>query len=1030
MKKFLPYILIFLILVNFFTPFSVSINNKNKTLTVKNNVVNATGEYKVTLGGTIEVTDTTATVTVRGIENKDSNTADMTAGRTGVLNFDVFLLDENNIEIEDVKCKSSGVLPGSKCTQGAVQILLDDTSRTEKFVFSGLNPSTNYSVKIFIYEAFVNYTGGNFNKMAINPDPSSVYVIKTNTKDNKATTTVVSDLSVDLDTQKSPDGFATCNILGDNGGTFMGCVAQVFYYILFVPTSYIFALAGNLFDWTFAYSVSDSSYRSQFVTQGWGVIRDFCNIFFIFILLYVAFSTILDLKGPKAKEMIVNVIIIGFLINFSLFATQIIIDASNILARVFYNSDTIQITQKGANSVVENTSLLNTTKKDYTDGIIPLSAGIVNKINPQNLIINAQDIGSLGGVDSESTATKKDSISNTRFLIVTILSSAVNIVGFIVFFSVAFLFIGRVISLWLAMILSPLAFFSYMVPELKKQPSFGWTKWWDETISSAFVAPLFIFFMYIIIKFLETDLVFISQEGKTGLQLVIAVCVPFIFIMVLLLRAKKIAVKMSGEAGQAMSKIGSTIGGLALGTTIGAGAMAMRGTIGRGLGSIADNEKIKTKANEKGFGGFVARQQLKMGNYARTASFDVRTTKAAPIINKSLETNLGKGKVGGYQGYEKKQVEKQMKSAELTKSTEAVASEQDKKAKEWSKSFEDEKLKIWKSDPSRAGHAYDESKLNSTEKAIIAALKDKKVKTSKEIDQEKMAKRAETVKTGGPFTPGVMLNSNMRDNVVSQLEKKSKTEKEELSPLKKYNLEIKKAEAKKIIEESTGELSKIDLDLTSIADELRNLSNKKDSQGNPLLKDKNGNPIIINKTANDLTKEDIKVLSEYKQADLDINKTKLSKLNSDYKKPTSPEIEKHRSSMKALQDSIDGKGRNANTDKYETEIVKIEAIIKQNPENIQAINDLNTAKGSLRAEKDRIKMQANNTLTQIRTDLEKEEEKERTRIKDEITATQIEIREKQAEISKNNNIFEDKRKYKTIIQRQDSIVEDASVKLN
>jgi len=54
------------------------------------------------------------------------------------------------------------------------------------------------------------------------------------------------------------------------------------------------------------------------------VVRDFVNIFFIFVLLYIAFATILSLHGFKTKEMIINVIIIGLLMNFSLFAGQLI----------------------------------------------------------------------------------------------------------------------------------------------------------------------------------------------------------------------------------------------------------------------------------------------------------------------------------------------------------------------------------------------------------------------------------------------------------------------------------------------------------------------------------------------------------------------------------------------------------------------------------------------------------------------------------------------------------------------------------
>ena len=423
-------------------------------------------------------------------------------------------------------------------------------------------------------------------------------------------------------------------------GTFMGCVAQGIYYVLFSTTSYLFGLAGTLFDNAFAYSVDDNSYRSAFVVEGWKVVRDFCNMFFIFILLYIAFGTILNLNGVKTKEMIINVVLIGIFINFSLFASQVIIDASNILARVFYNSNTITI--KVDDSAVGSK-------------VIPLSEALVNKINPQQIILSASQINitkdtrgkSGSAVDSTQTVEEQaTSISTGTFILVTILATIVNLVGVFVFFSIAIIFISRVIGLWLAMIFAPFAFLSYTVPAMQNFDMVGWKKWWPETLKLAFLAPVFIFFLYLILQFLETGLGLIQTDTKPlGISLVVGVVLPFAFIMILLLKAKDIATKMSGTIGETLAKAGATVGGMAVGA---AGGFALGGIASLGRATVGNlGDKLATSEFAKTHGA-VGRGLQDLGKWTSGKSFDVRATKLGATAQKTMGVDLGKAKEGGY----------------------------------------------------------------------------------------------------------------------------------------------------------------------------------------------------------------------------------------------------------------------------------------------------------------------------------------------------------------------------------------------
>ena len=475
-------------------------------------------------------------------------------------------------------------------------------------------------------------------------------IVSADCSNGKTTSQTVADSQPKLSEQDTSD--LACTIIPFRPGA---CIAQGLYWLFFKTTSAVFGLAGKIMDFTLMYSIQDSSYRSGFVVEGWGLVRDFCNMFFIFVLLYIAFGTILKLNSVKTKEMIINVVIIGLLINFSLFATQVIIDASNILARVFYNPQTIVTgSQKDADG--------KTISELGDFGEIKLSEAIVSKVDPQDLIINSQKVNEIpvkeiaGGEAPETTGK---GITVGSFILIIFLATAVNVVGTIAFLSCALIFIGRVVMLWLAMILAPLAFFSYTVPELGKLKMIGHQHWWPETLSMAFVAPIFAFFMYLIVGFMSKGLDIINADKLTGLSFVVAIVVPFIFIMVLLMKAKSVAVSMSGDVGAALSKAGATVGGLALGATVGAGAMAMRGTIGRVAANVSEKEGFKKWAAKSKFGG----SMLQTTRGIASSSFDARATKLGSVAGKGLGVDIGKAKEGGFTKSRKDYVEKQEKFA-------------------------------------------------------------------------------------------------------------------------------------------------------------------------------------------------------------------------------------------------------------------------------------------------------------------------------------------------------------------------------
>lgn len=410
-----------------------------------------------------------------------------------------------------------------------------------------------------------------------------------------------------------------------------GCVAE-FFYLFFSVASIIARLAGQFLDFFVYYSTNSSSYTNEFVEKGWGVVRDVANIFFIIALLYIAIKTVLSLEGSHNKKLIANIIIIALVINFSLFTTKVVIDASNVLAKVFYNS--IVSVDANGNSLQAN-----------DNGQKSVSVGLVDKFNPQELVSqNVYD-------QNEGT-----------FIFLTILLTAMILYMAYVFFAVSALFVSRVISLWLAMIFAPLAFISYTVPF--EIPGFGHKGWWSELLKNAFLAPVFIFFLYILVLFtgfLGNIINYTDSSSLTGtanfMQRVMSVLIPFVILMGLLMKAKKLTTEYSGEMGKAVISGAKVVGGLALGAATGGAALVGRAGIGRAGAAIANSEWTKTH-------GALGRGVGNIGSWVGSKSFDVRGAKiAGQTLGGITGMNLGEAQKGGFIQAQKDKVGKRRKRA-------------------------------------------------------------------------------------------------------------------------------------------------------------------------------------------------------------------------------------------------------------------------------------------------------------------------------------------------------------------------------
>lgn len=399
-----------------------------------------------------------------------------------------------------------------------------------------------------------------------------------------------------------------CGTIGD--ATLGNCFANgilTFYELLFFTTTQIFVvIAGLLSDIFISFSIDSSFYKSSgFIEAGWEILRDLTNILFIFSLLLIAFKMVLGQNDSSNKKNLVKTILVALFINFSLFITYAIIDSSNLLAHTFYNrleTDTSnyspQITETDENNEsisVDDGSVLNIAEYVRELGVDKApSLAIASQINPQRIINGA------GG--------------ETGFLVAMVLVTGMaimNIFLIYIFLSVTLLFLGRIIGLLMLAIMSPVAFASLAIPSLRKQKYVGWDNWFPDLIKLSFMAPLYLFFLWLVATFL-TNAGVLATLNKPGVNWITSIINAYILLFIvggLLLLAKKVTENMSGEIGALATKaVGAAIGGTvavaavaatggaaALGggmRVLGAGSKTAVGRAGKRLASSALRTKI------------------------------------------------------------------------------------------------------------------------------------------------------------------------------------------------------------------------------------------------------------------------------------------------------------------------------------------------------------------------------------------------------------------------------------------------------
>lgn len=316
------------------------------------------------------------------------------------------------------------------------------------------------------------------------------------------------------------------------------------------------------------------------VSRGWVVVRDLCNMFFVIILLIIAFATILGQEEYGAQKMLPKLIMAAVLINFSKLICGLMIDVANVVMLTFVKA----FSAIGAGNMLDMLGISSVVKLNTTGGDISLSS-----------VVGAYIFGLI------------------YVLIATVVVAAM--LGMLVM---------RVVMIWILVVLSPLAFFLQAVPG--KGGSYA-AQWWTKWSSNLIVGPVIAFFLWLSFAALQTDNgnpIKGSSSGDDELTASNGVSVGseagtvtgmarFVIAIGMLLGGMKIAQGVGGEAASALGKGFSKGKGMLLGAGAAAGGFALA----RG----------KALANATGRGA----RNLALGGVAGVASIG----KKDPITGKS-----------------------------------------------------------------------------------------------------------------------------------------------------------------------------------------------------------------------------------------------------------------------------------------------------------------------------------------------------------------------------------------------------------
>lgn len=230
-------------------------------------------------------------------------------------------------------------------------------------------------------------------------------------------------------------------------GFFLGLIAELFAFLTEGMAYLMFLEVRGML--VFAQYSNFVNPGPKAVEYGWIVTRDLANMFFILIMLVIAFGTILGREEYGYKRALPRLLFMAVVINFSKTICGIIIDFGQVVMLTFVNGF-IQAAGGNFLRAFQIDKLLD-LKPEADPHYAKLALGMM-----------------------------------LAFILVTVATAVVLVM--------MVMLAWRIIVLWLLIIMSPIAFLSNAVG---KSGAGYYSKWWEKFRSQIIVGPMLAFFLWL-----------------------------------------------------------------------------------------------------------------------------------------------------------------------------------------------------------------------------------------------------------------------------------------------------------------------------------------------------------------------------------------------------------------------------------------------------------------------------------------------------------------------------------------------------
>jgi hypothetical protein len=231
-------------------------------------------------------------------------------------------------------------------------------------------------------------------------------------------------------------------------------LALVFGFIFFLITSILSWITGAFLQ----VGITPANPATpEIIDIGWNFSKDFVNMLFILVLVFIGLATILKIRDYEAKKTLPLLIVIALLINFSGVIVGFIVDVGNILTNFFLQ-----------NTTISNIGNVWDLAWNYFSGSVKEIFGSFEDI--------FTELGDMIGI-----------------IVYGIILLLFYIFANFVYFIIVFIFFSRILVLWILTILAPFAFAAYILPITRK----WWSQWWQQLIQWSIIGIPIGFFLYL-----------------------------------------------------------------------------------------------------------------------------------------------------------------------------------------------------------------------------------------------------------------------------------------------------------------------------------------------------------------------------------------------------------------------------------------------------------------------------------------------------------------------------------------------------